>query len=334
VARGAGIDGEQTGHPDTKAEGHVWSEGIAPYAVQVGGVLPGYGGHVPRSLHTYGKSAVGQTAPFETSAEHDEVAELRELFSRSPKVRGLENGDFKRSDPNDDGEEWWPQAAPDAAIGGIMTDFRDQRNGVLPKYAGHVPKSKDKYGASAIGHTRTLEGAKKAHLRDQSNSGVKTDGMIMGQINRQNTKTEVPFKPKMRHDGNGVIPGYKGHVPNVVNAVGMSTFLSGPGYTEVKAESMEKMGGAGDLGDSAAAYGMNDSGASSFSDGAGDMDNIGTSSITSSQAKDSVTAGGHIDQYTFGDLSADLSAAAMKKNIEMKKKHDAAKVAYMPWLQK
>jgi hypothetical protein len=37
---------------------------------------------------------------------------------------------------------------------------------------------------------------------------------------------QVPFKPTQRLDGNGVVPGYRGHVPNVVNAIGMSTFLS------------------------------------------------------------------------------------------------------------
>jgi len=332
TAKAQGIDGEQTGHPDTKAEGGVWAEGLTPYAAQVGGVLPGYGGHVPRALHTYGVSAKGMTPPFATSNEHEEIAELRELFSRSPKVRGLESGDFVRSDPNDDGEEWWPQAAPNAAIGGIMTDFRDMRNGLLPKYAGHIPKAKDKYGASAVGHTRTIIGEKKAHLKDQSNSGVNTGNELMGQINRQNTKTEVPFNPTMRHDGNGVIPGYKGHVPNVVNAVGMSTFLSGPGYTEVKVENMEKMGGAGDLGDSAAAYGCNDQGASSFSDdgvaeGLGYGDGPMADGHASALEKSSMAAAGHIDQYTFGDASADAAAEAIRKNAEYKKKFEEAKRA-------
>merc|ERR1719327_355891 len=144
---------------------------------------------------------------------------------------------------------------------------------------------------------------------DQSNSGVNTGDQIMGMVNRTNTKTEVPFKPTMRLDGNGVVPGYRGHVPNVVNAIGMSTFLSGPGYTEVKVENMEKMGGQGDLGDSAAAYGCNDWGASSFSDGAGDMDNLDTGPMADGHAsaleKSSMAAAGHIDEYTEGDKFAD-----------------------------
>ena len=37
-----------------------------------------------------------------------------------------------------------------------MTDYRDQINGVLPKYAGHIPRGKDKYGASHYGKTRTV----------------------------------------------------------------------------------------------------------------------------------------------------------------------------------
>jgi len=326
-AEGLGIDGNQSGHPDTKKEHGRWKEGLPDYSEQVGGVLPGYGGHVPRAIHKFGASSKGQTRPFEHSIEHDEVAELRELFSRSPKVRGLEKGDFSRSDPNDDGEEWWPQLAPPAAIEGQMKDFRDVRNGVVPKYAGHIPRAKDKYGQSAFGRTRTI--ADEGQMKDMSNSGVRTDGVIMGQVNRQNTKAEVEFKPSQRHDGNGVIPGYRGHVPNVVNTIGMTTFLSGPGFTEVKVENMDKMGGAGDLGDSAAAYGMNDQGASSFSDGYADMDNLGGGGVYGSDAVEQAGMAGHIDQYTFGDASADAAEAARQANAEKLRLHQEAKMRAM-----
>lgn len=124
-----------------------------------------------------------------------------------------------------------------------------------------------------------------------------------------------------------MIPGYRGHVPNVVNAVGMSTFLSGPGFTEVKVEDMEKMGGLGDLGDGAAAYGMVDAGASSVSDGANEFaDNNGDGIVDSMQkGKDSLSQAGHIDQYTYGDLMADKAAAAVVEAAARKKKFDAAK---------
>jgi len=325
-ATGAGIDGAQAGHPNTKEDAGVWSEGTPDYAAQVGGVLPGYGGHVPRAHHTYGRSAVGQTQPFDPSIEHKELEELRELFSRNPKVRGLEKGDYYRADPNDDGEEWWPQTAPSQAIEGQMNDFRDTRNGILPKYAGHVPRSKDKSGQSAFGKTHTVIG----HNADKSNSGVDTGDQIMSSVNRVNTKYEVAFDPlKQRHDGNGVIPGYRGHVPNVVNAVGMSTFLSGPNYTEVKVENMEKMGGLGDLGDSAAAYGCNDWGASSFSDGAADLDNLGGGPMADGHAsaieKGAAAQAGHIDEYTFGDKMADEAAAALELNKKKMAAHQAEK---------
>ena len=326
---GDGIDGEQAGHPNTKADGGVWSDGKPDYREEVGGVLPGYGGHVPRALHKNGASAVGKTPPFDTLNEHEEIAELRKMFSRQPIVRGLENGDYKRADPNDDGEEWWPTAPPSAAIEGHMIDFRDERNGVLPGYAGHVPRGKDKYGASAVGHTRTVVGEEKTHLRDQSNSGVRVQGVIMSQMNRQNSKAEVPFKAPKRHDGNGVVPGYRGHVPGVKYTVGMSTYLSGPGFTEMKVEAMDKAGGAGDLGDAAAAYGMNDAGASSFSDdGANNFSDLG-GSITSSQAKDSASAGGFVDQYTFADAAADAAEVEKQKNIERRRLHDQAKRDYL-----
>ena len=186
---GVGIDARQSGHPDTKADTGVWSESVPDYSNQVGGVLPGYGGHVPRAIHKYGASAVGNTPQFGVANEHEEVAELRKMFARSPEVRGLDHGDYVRSDPNDDGEDWWPKSPPQAAIAGQMQDFREQINGVLPKYAGHVPRAKDKYGASAHGYTRTVAG--QARGAADSNSGVRTDGVIMGQVNRENTKAEV-----------------------------------------------------------------------------------------------------------------------------------------------
>ena len=89
--------------------------------------------------------------------------------------------------------------------------------------------------------------------------------MAQGQPQEQQGRRS-PSSRRSASTATASIPGYRGHVPNVVNAIGMSTFLSGPGFTEVLVENMEKMGGAGDLGDSAAAYGCNDWGASSFSD--------------------------------------------------------------------
>ena len=322
TATGVGIDGEQSGHPDTKKDKGVWAEGMSPYAEQIGGVLPGYGGHVPRSIHKYGASAVGASPPFGTTDEETEVRQLRVLFSRQPVVRGLENGDFPRSDPNDDGEEWWPQKPPTAAIEGMMQDFRDVRNGVVPRYAGHIPRAKDKYGASALGHTRTVEGG---NTFDSGNSGVNTGNQLMAQVNRFNTKSEVPFMPTQRLDGNGVVPGYRGHVPNVINAIGMSTYLSGPGFTEVKVENMEKMGGLGDLGDSAAAYGCNDWGASGFSDGAADMDNLGAADMHDKTQLSAAAQAGHVDEYTFGDASADAAAAAIAENRQKKAAFEKAK---------
>jgi len=197
----------------------------------------------------------------------------------------------------------------------------------VPKYAGHIPRAKDKYAESAFGRTRTI--ADEGQMRDTSNSGVKTDGVIMGQVNRQNTKAEVEFKPSQRHDGNGVIPGYRGHVPNVVNTIGMSTFLSGPGFTEVKVENMEKMGGLGDLGDAAAAYGMNDAGASSFDDGYADMDNLEGGiygGMSREDALEQAGMAGHVDLYTFGDASADAAEAAKRANAEKLKRHQEAKL--------
>ena len=157
-ANGVGIDARQTRHPDTKRDAGVWSEGVPDYSVQVGGVLPGYKGHVPRAIHKYGASAVGNTPQFGSSAEHNEVEELRILFTRSPELQEVPAGYYAstRADPNDNGSEWWPHAPPYTAIEGRMVDYRDEINGVLPRYAGHVPRAKDKCGGSHYGRTRSV----------------------------------------------------------------------------------------------------------------------------------------------------------------------------------
>jgi hypothetical protein len=80
--------------------------------------------------------------------------------------------------------------------------------------------------------------------------------------------------------------------------------LRGPGFTEVKVENMEKMGGVGDLGDSAAAYGSPDG---------------------ATQGKDSLSQAGHIDQYTYGDAMADKAEAAKQEAIAKAKTFEAAK---------
>lgn len=177
----------------------------------------------------------------------------------------------------------------------------------------------------------------------------------MGQARRENTKAEVAFDPlRQRHDGQGVIPGYRGHVPNVMNAVGMTTFLSGPGYTEIRTEEMEKAGGLADLGDSASAYGCNDWGASAFTgDGRSDfasanpltppgsrvrgrqlplqagggVDGSGSAAYpaaAAARARDSLAQAGHVDQHTFGDAMAERAAAARERGAAEKVRRDAA----------
>ena len=136
---GEGIDGAMKGHPDTKADSGVWAEGMPDYSVQVGGILPGYAGHVPRSIHKFGASAKGNTPQFDKSAEHREVEELRQLFSRA---HGRDDSRGRRSPAR--GSErrrrgLVAQGAPSGAIEGQMTDFRDQINGVLPKVRGPHP---------------------------------------------------------------------------------------------------------------------------------------------------------------------------------------------------
>lgn len=96
---------------------------------------------------------------------------------------------------------------------------------------------------------------------------------------------------------------------------------------QVKVENMEKMGGVGDLGDSAAAYGCNDWGASAVTDGANEFaDNDGDGIVDAAQkGKDAASQAGHIDQYTYGDAMADKAEAAKIAAVERKKKFDEAK---------
>ena len=90
---------------------------------------------------------------------------------------------------------------------------------------------------------------------------------------------------------------------------------------------LEKMGGVGDLGDSAAAYGCNDWGASAVTDGANEFaDNDGDGIVDAAQkGKDAASQAGHIDQYTYGDMMADKAEAAKAAAILKMAKFEEAK---------
>ena len=57
------------------------------------------------------------------------------------------------------------------------------------------------------------------------------------------------------------------------------------------------------------------------------MDNLGAGGINDKVAMGAAAQGGHIDEYTFGDASADAAEAAKRENAEKRKAHEAAKRA-------
>ena len=64
--------------------------------------------------------------------------------------------------------------ATDYSVTSMMhDDLNSSAMRVKSGYAGHVPRAKDKYGGSAVGKTRTIEGKQKGPA---SNSGVQVEG--------------------------------------------------------------------------------------------------------------------------------------------------------------
>jgi len=221
---------------------HLLPDTSVPYKDHVGGVMVGYSGHVP------GARDVDATAPLGGVPQF--INQRPALQSRAP-TDPLGQGLAGR--PGRD-QAWFGARAFD----GDLRPWREEANGVMVTYAGHVPRARETMGLMTKGgvppfsqpnqplgqttHFRDAIDRKQARIPEKTagarkeisrkaveKKASKSQGWIAKydpyvttmQAATNTWGTAIDPKPKSP-DGQGYKVGYRGHVPNVRTTVGSS----------------------------------------------------------------------------------------------------------------
>ena len=147
IAPGKGEDGYKVygvgGHVAIGPQaGHVRPEDVLPprfveYIEKSAGCMPGYTGFRPESVHVKNVAAYGGI-PHQVTGNAGEVGLNFSMQSDNSTAMHLEQGDRSYD---------WRRTPLDAP----PPSFRDNVGGVLPGYAGHVPRAVEKHGTSHYG---------------------------------------------------------------------------------------------------------------------------------------------------------------------------------------
>lgn len=193
---------DMTGSIPLPYRGEELNEDPTLYKDQVRGVVPGYGGHVPRAHHVYGESAVGKIEKDKT--HHDRVSQARHPNTKQAIVK-----------------------EPPA--------YNQMVGGIVPGYAGYVPQSSFICGKTHMGQSKPFLDGKSPIRQGRSGSNDEfldrlrvaeisdTASMGGGKGTDQNelqvennwwpSGPSAPEQRSYRSGVGGVIPGYGGHVP-------------------------------------------------------------------------------------------------------------------------
>jgi len=149
------------------------------------GVIPGYQGHVPRARDTFGVTAVGGLAPESNTGKHKKLGAMSGHAEPVPWEKNY---------------DWETQ---------VYNKFSEKKTGVMPGYAGFRPGARDVDGFAAFGGI-AHDGAK-----GRGDNAVQKAEWDTGRM-----KPDVDYRKEV----NGIVPGYKGHVPNAIDKHGTSHF--------------------------------------------------------------------------------------------------------------
>jgi len=174
--------------------------GALDYKDQVGGVVPGYAGHMPRSRDKYAGSAHGGIAP----------------ERGPPTAKGAQQGHHR----------------PEDVIPPVFEAFIASERGVMPGYTGFRPEARHVHNVSAFGGIVATSGifgnargpgatgglgtATAATSIEELSQGTRTFDW------QRNPVADQP--PSFRDNVGGVLPGYTGHVPRATEKHGTSHF--------------------------------------------------------------------------------------------------------------
>ena len=174
--------------------------GAADYKDQVGGVVPGYAGHMPRSRDKYAGSAHGGIAP----------------ERGPPPAKGPQQGHLR----------------PEDVIPPVFEAFIASERGVMPGYTGFRPEARHVHNVSAFGGIVATSGI-FGNARGPGATGGLGDATKATNIEELSQGTRsfdwqrnpvIDTPPSFRDNVGGVLPGYTGHVPRATEKHGTSHF--------------------------------------------------------------------------------------------------------------
>lgn len=126
--------------------------------------------------------------------------------------------------------------ADDAAV--LCHSYRQEVNGIVPGYKGHVPRARDKVGGSAVGTVPLT--SRGSDERGQSSLATRRagGGMTRRAASAPRERQSVSRRPFAADEsklqdafGQGTVPGYLGHVRGVRAVYGASTHSSSDCHT-------------------------------------------------------------------------------------------------------
>jgi len=155
-----------------------------PYYESSRGVVPGYQGHVPRARDTFGTTAMGGLAPDIHVGAHKSMGSMTG-HEKEQTVLGRE--------PEDS----------------TYPEYRDKKSGVMPGYAGFRPGARDSHAKAAYGG-----------IPSKGRQGEGNLNHLKATWDHSSGNPGVDYKSVVA----GIVPGYKGHVPEAINKHGTSHY--------------------------------------------------------------------------------------------------------------
>ena len=106
-------------------------------------------------------------------------------------------------------------------------DFKTAVRGIVPGYAGHVPRARDMYGTPAVGGITPERGWKRnertGQMLEQTNLGPMGDRAYAAGPEGAASRLHA-YSRRHNRVSDEVKPGFKGHVPNARDTFGTSHY--------------------------------------------------------------------------------------------------------------
>jgi len=202
--------------------GHVRPEDVLPphfvdYVEKSRGVMPGYCGFRPESVHVKNVSAYGGI-PHQGMRDSAANAGIGLNFGVSSDEgpgqlqQGNRGGAVDNCSANLSHNGFEFRRAQD--VTDDPPSFRDNVGGVLPGYTGHVPRSNEKHGVSHYGGLSPDKPYVPMAQTGHEGYKVSAPGQPIGQAGEKDVELNM-------------IPGYQGFIPKMRDAFGTSVYTKG-----------------------------------------------------------------------------------------------------------